>query len=212
MAVNIAEWRSVMRVRSMVSALAILAMAPLFSPRNMFGQQSASKPATKSVATTRATPDPALIDLAGYNKQLAKYKGKPLLVTFWATWCEPCRDEFPMLVSLTEEYAPKGLAVFGVSLDNNADMNLVRHFLAQYRPGFPNYRQDPQIDVDAFYHGVNPQWQGAMPETIFYGRDGRIALSFIAEQPRAIYEQAIRTILGSSASGKSESAHPPAGN
>src|ERR1700722_2950360 len=117
-----------------------------------------------------------------------------------------------MLVSLAEEYAPKGLAVFGVSLDNNADMNLVRHFLAQYRPGFPSYRQDPQIDVDAFYHGVNPQWQGAMPETIFYTRDGRIALSFTAEQTRATYEQAIRAILGSSASGKNENAHSLVGD
>jgi thiol-disulfide isomerase/thioredoxin len=201
-----------MRFRVAVSAVAICGLLLLFAPRNLLAQGTAKKPAARTAAVTRATADLALIDLAGYNKQLAKYKGKPLLVTFWATWCEPCRDEFPMLVSLTEEYAPKGLAVFGVSLDNNADMNLVRHFLAQYRPGFPNFRQDPQVDVDAFYHGVNPQWQGAMPETIFYSRDGRIAMSFIAEQPRAVYEQAIRTILGSSASGNNERAHPLVGN
>jgi thiol-disulfide isomerase/thioredoxin len=201
-----------MRVRIVAGTVAILALVLLFAPRNLFAQDAPKKPAAKAASSARPTADLALIDLAGYNKQLATYKGKPLLVTFWATWCEPCRDEFPMLVSLTEEYAPKGLAVFGVSLDNNADMNLVRHFLAQYRPGFPNFRQDPQIDVDAFYHGVNPQWQGAMPETIFYNRDGRIALSFIAEQTRATYEQAIRTILGSSASGKNVGAHPGAGN
>lgn len=201
-----------MRVRSAVSTVAMCALVLLLSPRSLLGQGAEKKPAGKSAATARSSADPALIDLAGYNKLLAKYKGKPLLVTFWATWCEPCRDEFPMLVSLTEEYAPKGLAVFGVSLDNNADMNLVRHFLAQYRPGFPSYRQDPQIDVDAFYHGVNPQWQGAMPETLFYSRDGRIALSFTAEQTRATYEQAIRVILGSAASGENENAHPLTGN
>ena len=201
-----------MRVSFAVSAVAMCALMVLFAPRNLSGQETAKKPAPKPAASSRATADLALIDLAAYNKLLARYKGKPLLVTFWATWCEPCRDEFPMLAGLTEEYAPKGLAVFGVSLDSNADMNLVRHFLAQYRPGFPSYRQDPQIDVDAFYHGVNPQWQGAMPETIFYGRDGRIALSFSAEQTRATYEQAIRAILGSSASSRNENLQPPAGN
>src|SRR6185437_7052353 len=77
-----------------------------------------SKPAAQAAAEL------PLVDLSGYNKLLAKYRGKPLLVTFWATWCEPCRYEFPELVSLAKLYVPMGLSVFGVSLDNNADMNL----------------------------------------------------------------------------------------
>ena len=193
-------------------ALALLISAALASLTPLGAQESTKKPAAKSSAGSSAATNLPLIDLAGYNKLLAKYKGKPLLVTFWATWCEPCRDEFPTLVALSEEYAPKGLAVFGVNLDSNADMNLVRHFLAQYRPGFPSFRQDPQIDVDAFYHGVNPQWQGAMPLTMFYSRDGRIAQSFVAEQTRATFEQAIRGILGPQTSGKTVSAPPLAGN
>jgi thiol-disulfide isomerase/thioredoxin len=155
-----------------------------------------------------AAADLPMIDLAGYNKILGTYRGKPLLVTFWATWCEPCRDEFPTLVQLAKQYAPKGLAVFGVSLDDNADMNLVRHFLAEFRPGFPNYRQNPQIAVDEFYRGVNPNWQGSMPETIFYGRDGRVAQSFTAEQTRVTFEQAIRAILATQGSSK-QSNRPP---
>jgi thiol-disulfide isomerase/thioredoxin len=137
-----------------------------------------------------------LIDLSGYNNLLVKYHGKPLLVTFWATWCEPCRYEFPELVSLAKLYVPMGLSVFGVSLDNNADMNLVRHFLAQYKPGFPSFRQNPQIDVDEFYHGVNPDWQGTMPETILYARDGRIFQHFVGGQTRETFERAIRALLG----------------
>jgi thiol-disulfide isomerase/thioredoxin len=160
----------------------------------------------------RAGADPALIDLNGYNTILAKYRGKPLLVTFWATWCEPCRDEFPMLVALAEQYKPQGLSVFGVSLDANADMHVVRHFLAAFRPGFPNYRQDPQFDADDFYHGVNPKWEGSMPETIFYTRDGRIAADFTAEQTRQTFEQAIRAILGAHSSRNRTSSSQTAGN
>src|SRR3989442_10588381 len=55
--------------------------------------------------------DPKIIDAQGYQKLLEQYRGKPLLVTFWATWCEPCRDEYPMLNELAKQYAPQGLKV-----------------------------------------------------------------------------------------------------
>lgn len=111
-----------------------------------------------------------------------------------------------MIVELTKQYAPQGLAVFGVSLDDDADMRLVRRFLAKNQPTFPNYRQKPGIDVDAFYRGVNPAWSGTMPETLFYYRDGHIAGHFVGEQPRAAFEQGIRMILASSGSSSASGA------
>lgn len=170
-------------------------LALIAVPHSSPAQTSSAKPSTK--AAKAPTADLPLIDLVGYNQVLAKYRGKPLVVTFWATWCEPCRDEFPMLVQLQKQYAPQGLAIFGVSLDDDADMNLVRRFLARNQPGFPSYRQKPGIDVDSFYRGVNPAWTGSMPETIFYGRDGRIVGHFIGEQPRAAFEEGIRQVLSS---------------
>jgi thiol-disulfide isomerase/thioredoxin len=154
---------------------------------------AAPKPATASTVKT----DLALIDLDGYKKILATYKGKPTLVTFWATWCEPCRFEYPLIVELAKQYAPKGLAVYGVSLDANADVNVMKRFLIKNNPTFPNYRQKPGIDVDAFYPAVNPEWTGTMPETIFYGRDGKILVHWVAEHPRADFEAAIQKILAS---------------
>lgn len=176
-------------------AIAALSFTLAGSSRPLPAQTAADKPAAKSAKP--ATTDLPLIDLAGYNQVLAKYRGKPLVVTFWATWCEPCREEFPLLVQLQKQYAPQGLAIFGVSLDDDSDMNLVRRFIARNQPGFPSYRQKPGIDVDAFYHGVNPAWTGSMPETIFYGRDGRIIGHFIGQQPRAAFEEGIHQVLAS---------------
>ena len=176
----------------------ILSLAATGTGRAQTSSGKAGSSSTAHKSTSAA--DLPLIDLAGYNQVLSKYRGKPLLVTFWATWCEPCRDEFPMIVELTKQYGPQGLSVFGVSLDDDADIHLVRRFLAKNQPTFPNYRQKPGIDVDSFYRGVNPAWTGTMPETIFYSRDGRIAGHFVGEQPRAAFEQGIRMILGSSGS------------
>lgn len=139
--------------------------------------------------------DPQLVDLAGYKGVVAKYQGKGLLVTFWATWCQPCREEYPMIIELAKEYAPQGLAVVGVSLDEDADMGLVHQFLDKSRPGFPNYREKPGIDADAFYQGVNPEWRGTMPQTDFYARDGHLARYFVGQKSKDAFVQAIRLIL-----------------
>jgi len=202
--------RTILRPLSLAIALSTsMCFAVRIAPvRAQSGQTASSRPATP--AKVVAIADPMLIDGAGYNRIVSRYHGKPLLVTFWATWCEPCRDEYPMLIDLAKKYSPRGLSVFGVSMDDDSDMNLVRHFLAQNQPIFPNYRQKPGIDVDDFYHGVNPNWMGGMPETIFYDRDGQIAMHFVGEQTRETFERAIQMILARPEPGHGAPSH--AGN
>jgi cytochrome c biogenesis protein CcmG, thiol:disulfide interchange protein DsbE len=163
------------------------------------GQSAAAKSAAPHAAKGAAIPDPPLIDLAGYQQVLAKYHGKPLVVNFWATWCEPCRDEYPMMVELAKQFKAQGVEVVGVDMDDESDMNLVRRFIARMQPPFPNYRQKPGIDLDKFYDGVNPQWKGTMPQTMFYGKDGNVIGFFLGSRPRAQFEQAFRATLGSAA-------------
>ena len=140
--------------------------------------------------------DPEMIDAQGYQKLLEQYRGKPLLVTFWATWCEPCRDEYPMLNELAKQYAPQGLKVVGVSLDDDGDLILMRRFLARYKPIFPNYRKKTGGE-EAFRQLVLPGWTGSLPVTVFYAQNGRQIGHVLGEGKRETYEAAIRTLLAS---------------
>lgn len=159
------------------------------------GSQS-SKPA--------ATKELALIDLEGYRKLLADHRGKPLLVTFWATWCEPCRDEYPLVNQIARQYAPLGLVVIGVDMDDDAELTLVRRFLERNQPIFPNVRKKMGHE-DAFVDGVDPRWKDVMPANFFYAADGRLAGFMTGGRPREDFEKMIRAILPSSANGNT---HP----
>jgi thiol-disulfide isomerase/thioredoxin len=168
--------------------------------------------AAKAAASNDESGSMALLDLNGYRNMVARYHGRPLIVTFWATWCGPCRDEYPMIVGLAKEYGPQGLVVVGISLDEDADLPLARKFLADNHTGFDNYRQKPGIDVDSFYQGVNPDWRGTMPQTDFYARDGHLARYFVGQKTRDAFVQAIRLIMISTDAENRGKGSPSAGN
>ncbi len=156
--------------------------------------QSPAAPQKQHPKPRTAVADPVVIDLQGYREILQRYNGKPLLVNFWATWCEPCREEYPMVNELARKYAPRGLNVVGISLDDDGEITLVRHFLAQHSPVFPNYRKRPGNE-EAFINAVSPKWSGAIPATFFYARDGREIGHLVGETPREDFEKAIRALL-----------------
>ncbi|MGC2672297.1 MAG: TlpA disulfide reductase family protein [Candidatus Acidiferrum sp.] len=180
-----------MNIRNAVAALLLIAAGTALTPL--------------AAPQSREPHDPKMIDAQGFQKILEHYRGKALLVNFWATWCEPCRDEYPMLNELAKEYGTKGLQVVGVSMDDDGDLILMRRFLARYKPVFPNYRKIPGAEA-AFRESVLPGWTGSMPVSIFYARDGRQVAHFLGEKGRAQYEDAIRGLLakggGAAAPGK----------
>ena len=147
-----------------------------------------------AVAQTSPPKDPPLIDIQGYQKILQQHKGQPLLVTFWATWCEPCRDEYPMLNGLAKQYSSQGLKVVGVDLDQDGDLILMRRFLARYKPVFTNYRKI-KGDEAAFTNAVMPGWNGALPASFFYAKDGTQVGHVVGYSDHDTYDAAIRNIL-----------------
>jgi len=182
-----------MRVRTAIGWVLLIAAGTAF--------------AALAAPQTKEDHDPKITDVQGFQRILQEHKGRPLLVTFWATYCEPCRDEYPMLNELAKQYEPKGLQVVGVSLDDDGDMILVRRFLARYKPIFPNYRNRPaeQAEFRAFTQSVMTGWNGTLPASFFYDRDGRQVGHFIGEKTREQYEEAIRGLLAAGGGTVSQS-------
>jgi thiol-disulfide isomerase/thioredoxin len=154
-------------------------------------------PARKS-ASAAAQSTLEVVDADRYLALVAQHRGKPLMVTFWATWCEPCRDEYPMVIELARQYKPKGLDVFGMDLDDNAEEPLALRFIAKTQPVFPNYRKKSGKEEE-FINQVNPKWTGALPATFFYTPDGRLVAQLVGEHPRDAFVAAIEQLLTISA-------------
>jgi thiol-disulfide isomerase/thioredoxin len=152
-----------------------------------------------AIPQTKAPSDPPLIDAQGFQKIVSKYHGKPLMVNFWATWCEPCRDEYPLVNEMAKQYAAQGLNVVGVNYDQDGDLILMRRFIARYKPVFTNYRKKQGGEVE-FNQAVLPGWRGELPITIFYDREGKQASHIVGAGTRETFEAGIRSILGAKSS------------
>jgi thiol-disulfide isomerase/thioredoxin len=139
----------------------------LFSSASVFAQRHRSR---------TALPIPAVvaIDAAGLQALLKRDDAKPLLVNYWATWCEPCRDEFPDLVKVDADYRRKGLDFIAVTLDDLADIKTgVPKFLRALHAQMPVYLlnlSDPEPAINM----VDPKWGGALPATFLYNAKGEI--------------------------------------
>jgi len=129
------------------------------------------------MAAAPATAPLPSIDQDGYARLVSARPGHVLVVNMWATWCEPCREEFPDLVKLHDELAPRGLDLVAVSLDVAADAaTAVVPFVEKQGARFPVYIKKAGDD-DAFINSVDPSWSGALPATFVYDAKGRLVES-----------------------------------
>ena len=135
------------------------------------------------------------LDASGLAKRIATERGRVVLVNFWATWCAPCRDEFPDLSRLQRKYAARGLRVLGVSTDLGSQMPAVEKLLADLKPSFPNYRKTTGGDDGQFIDAVDPTWGGELPFSVLYARDGKKARVLSGQHTFQQYEQEILKLL-----------------
>ena len=135
------------------------------------------------------------LDAPGLRALLAKERGRTVLVNFWATWCVPCREEFPDLDRLARELAPRGLTVIGISTDFSSQAAEVEKFLVSTRPSFANYRKKSGGDDQAFIEAVDSKWGGELPFSVLYGPDGRKAKTLSGQHSYDGYRREILQVM-----------------
>jgi thiol-disulfide isomerase/thioredoxin len=154
-------------------------------------------PAAALVALARpAASDPVkLVKPEQYRARVvAAKKGRVLLVKFWATWCDPCREEMPALVSAAKGFSSKDLAVALVSTDSLKKTAEVQRFLAAGKIPFICWQvksPDPQRFIDA----VDKSWDGAVPYTLVYDRKGELVARLAGPQTEKSFGEAVRKAL-----------------
>lgn len=113
-------------------------------------------------------PEFSLPDLKGAQQDLRDYRGKIVVLNFWATWCVPCAEEMPMLVDIQKRYAAQGVVVIGVSLDDATTRAKIDPFVRKKKVNFPIWLGATTEDLKRLGLGE------ALPATAFLDREGRI--------------------------------------
>jgi peroxiredoxin len=136
---------------------------------------------------TRA-PDFTRVDATGHKVRLSKYRGKVVLLDFWATWCTGCKQEMPWYVEFADKYKKNGLAVLGVAMDDEG-WKIVKPFLAdKMKLNYPVVIGDDAMAKQ--FGGINN-----MPVTLLIDRRGRIVYSHIGVVDKAKFEGEIQELL-----------------
>jgi thiol-disulfide isomerase/thioredoxin len=119
-------------------------------------------------------PEIVMTDRAGARRRLSEWKGRPMLINFWATWCEPCRREIPLLLHLRREYAADGIEVVGIAVDSR---DAVLKYAQEMHIDYPVLigEQDGLSAVQAF--GM----EAVLPFTVFADTQGRIVTLKVGE-------------------------------
>jgi peroxiredoxin len=152
------------------------------------GDGANAKTAACAANAAQANLDFTLKDIAGRDVRLADYKGKVLLLDFWATWCGPCRVEIPGFVEMYDKYKSRGLEVVGVVVLDQFDN--AGPFARQFKMNYTILNGDGRDDIEDAY---GPLF--ALPTTFIISRDGRICHKHIGLTARDAFEAAIKQLL-----------------
>jgi len=147
-------------------------------------------------------PDFTLQSLEGKTMRLSDFRGKAVLLNFWATWCGPCKIETPWLVELQNQYGSQGLQVVGVAMDDSGKDEIAK-FAKEMGMNYPVLLGKEAVG-DA-YGGVP-----YLPESFFIGRDGKIVDKIMGIDSRSVIEQGIKKALNTRAAAAGATSEPAA--
>ena len=151
---------------------------------------------SRSAVPSDPPPPARVVNLTeeGWQQLRARYRGRVLLVNFWATWCEPCREEFPGIVRLHKTYRARGLSVVAISMDEPESVAAIQQFLKSQGAEFGSYRHDFR-DFAMFIDSINPRWGGGIPSTFLYNREGKLVSSWLGATHYEAFERAVLPLL-----------------
>ena len=133
-------------------------------------------------------PNVILEDLDGKKVSLSEFKGKVILVNFWATWCPPCRAEIPSFIELYDAHKDEGFVIVGFAVDREGKAK-VAPFAAEQKINYPVLPDPEGVAVDAFRPGAG------IPTTFLVGRDGQIRDKLVGLRPHEYFEARIKKLL-----------------
>ena len=146
------------------------------------------KPSKACKAESQANLDFTVKDMNGARVHLADYKGKVILMNFWATWCPPCKVEIPGFVELQAKYKDQGLVILGVSGDDDADT--LKTFASEWKINYPMIVGRDESDLLDAYGPIY-----GYPISVIIGRDGAVCGRHIGPATKEEFEQEIKALL-----------------
>jgi peroxiredoxin len=190
-----------MKKTFVVSALSFAALMLGQAGCNRAKEDVAAKPAADSAKPAAANamaavaalpklgpaPKWTLKDVNGADVTSEQFKGKVVVIDFWATWCPPCREEIPGYVALAQKYGQDGLVIIGISLDQGGP-EVVKDFAKKYKINYPLVMGDDT--VVAAFGGVE-----AIPTTLLIDRDGQVRDRKLGMVEKEEYEKRIVAAL-----------------
>jgi peroxiredoxin len=176
-------------------ALALLTLPMLRTPRGTQrlsrGSSSPTEAGAPAAGTSCNVEGHAKYDFVLKNEynvpvKMSDFKGKVMLLNFWATWCDPCKSEIPTFVDLYGKYKDKGLVIVGVSIDDSPAQ--LQSFMKEYRMNYPVLQLKPEVeDFWGPFYGY--------PTTFIVARDGSICSKHMGPLSKEEGEQAIKALL-----------------
>ena len=178
-----------------VSAFALAVLLATGATGAPAASPAAAAAPTAATTAVAAVPAAQLVNPAGLGKLLAERRGKVVVLNLWATWCVPCLREIPDLVALEKEFAPRGVTLVGLGMDDpGALAGQVEPFRRKNFPAFRTWvRSEP--DMDALVSVVDPAWNEILPTTYLIGRDGKVAKKIQGKRTLEQFRELILEVL-----------------